>query len=182
MPGCLRLVARPTSVLIIAAALYCPKAYALSITDAGVVGAVDGRAGDNAGKDALWLAEGILDLEGWGTISGGRVWQNNTTEDYSGDLIGRGVLFERTRVVPAGYDYALAKYNGKNAGWVLFYVGGKETTLPRYSYSLWTNNPGKYEISNFTAFHSVPDGGSAAGLLAAALAGLGLLRRKLRMD
>ena len=179
MPGSLRFVVRPIGAAITAVALCSSNAYALTINDPGVVGAVDGKAGDNTGKDALWLAEGILDLDsGVTTPWGGRIWRTSS-KDYSGDLIEPGVLYERTLVVPSGFDYALAKYSGKNAGWVLFYVGGKATTLPTSSYDIWGSKPGKYEISNFTAFSSVPDGGSSAALLAATLAGLGLLRRKL---
>ena len=51
--------------------------------------------------------------------------------------------------------------------------------LPQYSYVFW-GDPTQYEISHFTVFNAVPDGGSMAMMLGMALIGLGGLRRLMK--
>jgi hypothetical protein len=84
--------------------------------------------------------------------------------------------------VPAGTLYALGKYDGINAGYVLFYIPAFGTTLPMSSLDFWSNTAGQgYALSHATTFgHTVPDGGSMAMLLGMALIGLGGLRRMLK--
>jgi hypothetical protein len=73
----------------------------------------------------------------------------------------------------------IAKYDGRNAGYVLFYIPTFGTSLPPDSYSVWVNPSDKgYGISGFTAFNTVPDGGATAALLGLGILGLGMLRRR----
>jgi hypothetical protein len=156
------------------------QAQALTINDPGVVGTVDGLAGDNTGNDALGFAQHLLDMAANTTESFGspaHTYKTSTT-DYNGTLIKIGLDDSGGYVVPSGYQYALAKYDGKNAGFVLFYLPTFGNTLPEFSYSIWGDNDEQYRITNFTFFNGVPDGGSAAMLLGSAILGLGLLRRQ----
>jgi hypothetical protein len=160
------------------------QAQALTINDPGVVGTVDGIPGDNSGTEALGFAQYLLNL-GANVVDhlgpDGHIYSTSST-DYNNTL----VLVDKIDVkdgspvplVPAGYKYALAKYDGQNAGFVLFYLPRFGNALPEFSYSIWGKNDQQYRITNFTYFNSVPDGGSAAVLLGSALLGLGLLRRQ----
>jgi hypothetical protein len=84
--------------------------------------------------------------------------------------------------VAAGYDYVVVKYDGQNAGYVVWYLGGEAATLPEFSNDIWANNQGAgYGISGYTAYKkgdSVPDGGATAALLGLGVAGLAVIRRK----
>jgi len=78
-----------------------------------------------------------------------------------------------------GFDYLFAKYDGPNYGSEVWYVGDLSgvITIPATG--------GKYGLSGWTLFTSdggnnVPDGGSTAALLGAALMGLAFLRAKLQ--
>lgn len=54
--------------------------------------------------------------------------------------------------VGSGWDYVIAKYDGKNAGYILFYLGGEAADLPQYPANFWTSNTEQYGISGWTAF------------------------------
>ena len=73
------------------------------------------------------IAQNILNLT---TVSptatiDGRSYVIGTDFDYSGSILGTGFKPEGAGTSAiAGYDYALAKYDGTNAGYILFYLGG----------------------------------------------------------
>jgi hypothetical protein len=171
------------------------SAFALAIIDVGVVGVADGVAGDNPGNDADDIAQAILDIVGASTtttcFSPGRECQTGTV-DYTDTII--TVLGGKTNVpddgsdpivIPSGYQYAIAKYDGQSAGWVLFdltlYDSGSYE-LPANSFSIWGKDEESYRMSSFTVFNpiSVPDGGSTAVLLGAALLALGAVGRRFK--
>ena len=170
------------------------SAFALTINDPGVVGAYGIDSGFNSsvaneilvGQHLLDMAAGTTDPNGC-SLSG-PCYQTSNTE-YSGTLTG-GIqspdlgLGDHAYQVPAGYNYVLAKYDGPNAGYVLFYTGGAATTLSQYSYSIWSNgvDQNDYLISHFTAFNAVPDGGSTATLLGGALMAFGVVARRFRRN
>jgi len=88
-------------------------------------------------------------------------------------------------VADSGWDYVLGKYDGQNAGYVLFYIPTYGTTLPaKAAFADW--NKGEegdgYGLSGWTVFNrtTVPDGGSMAMLLGMALMGLAGVRRMLK--
>jgi hypothetical protein len=116
------------------------------------------------------------------SISG--VIYKTSSVDYTGSLLpsaGTRVDTGNLLSVAAGYDYVVAKYDGKNAGYVVWYLGGEAATLPEYSNNIWQNGAGAgYQISGYTAYRrtSVPDGGATAALLGVGLISLAALRRK----
>jgi hypothetical protein len=60
--------------------------------------------------------------------------------------------------VNSGWEYAMAKYDGPNAGYVLFYLGGQDADLPNLPYSLWGNvNDTGLSLSHYTVFNAVPE-------------------------
>jgi hypothetical protein len=163
----------------------------ITLATPGIIGAADGLSGDNTDTDAPWIAQDILDLTmGDSFDSGGRTWRASTVAEYDGiidvtsadktDLPEQDQIPAGMRTVPAGYVYALGKYDGKNAGWILFHLPTYGNTLPEFSYSIWGTNDEQFQISNYTVFNSagVPDGGSTLALLGSILVGFGILRRR----
>jgi hypothetical protein len=162
----------------------------LTLATPGVVGAYDGGTGTPPPE--LTIAQAILDLTLIGQISpagcisnppGTQCYMNRTAGvDYSGSL-GTGI-----KVDPPGdgsvdlqYEYAIGKYDGHNAGYILFYLPAFGYELPMKSGTVWTSNNGEgHGLSHFTTFNAlvVPDGGSTAALLGSVLFAFGVLRRR----
>jgi hypothetical protein len=81
--------------------------------------------------------------------------------------------------------YIMAKYDGPNAGYILFYLphwnsnpANTDNVIPQYAGNIFDN---RYSLSNYVAFegpNNVPDGGTTLALLGGALFGLGALRRR----
>jgi hypothetical protein len=79
------------------------------------------------------------------------------------------------------YSYLFAKYDGKNAGSEVWYVGGLSGIVTIPAVGLAGQN---YGLSGWTLFgpgaNGVPDGGATVMLLGAALGSLGMARRFLK--
>ena len=81
--------------------------------------------------------------------------------------------------------FFLAKYAGPNAGYVLFntadWVAANGTTVPANGSTIWSVQGSG--LSHYTYFGStsVPDGGPSLLLLGAAVAGLGIVRRRMNV-
>jgi len=168
-------------------ALMSSSAYAAPLTLAtpGIVGIFDTTKTNASPSTELIYAQHLLDMVGLGAedsaFSAPNVYMTSTIFDYSGTLV-LGIKNETGGfVVPAGWDYVFAKYDGPNAGYIFYHLPtwGSQT-IPQYPYAFWGRG-GDYELSHFTTFNrsSVPDGGSAALLLGAALMGLAGFRRML---
>ncbi len=155
----------------------------------GVVGTLDGKLGNSNPSTELTIAQEILDLVGLGAFSPvigtSQYYRASTDFDYSATLSNPLQSLPNAFVVPSGFRYVLAKYDGENAGYVLFHLptfGSNE--LPQYPANFWTTQPDKWAISHFTTFNttfdiaSVPDGGSTVALLGSALFAVGYLRRR----
>lgn len=132
-----------------------------------IVGTVEGRAGDNPGDDASVFAQKLLNVEGQGqlwtdTTDGNRLYHTGAV-DYSGTIIGLGIKTDTSNpgesvYIPGGYTFAIGKYDGKNAGWVLFYLGGDDAYVPGLSHSFWGDLGSEdYKLSNFTVFNPAPE-------------------------
>jgi VPDSG-CTERM motif len=76
------------------------------------------------------------------------------------------------------YSYLFAKYDGKNAGAEVWYVGGISGIITIPGFGLAGQN---YGLSGWTLFGpgvpQVPDGGATVMLLGAAISALGMARR-----
>jgi hypothetical protein len=188
---------------IVILASFGTNASALAITDPNVVGMIKGGEQDAsvatetmAGNYLLAMSANTTDSNGPFVGGVGGPWNNPVTRscnistsdgcyatsatEYSGILSG-GTQSGGTSV-GAGWDYVMAKYNGPNGGWVLWYIGGNAVTLPATSDDMWENPSGEgFAISHYTTFNrttTVPDGGTTLALLGVALGGLGLIRRR----
>ena len=152
-----------------------------------VVGTHDGNLANASIPVEAAGAQAILDLA-LGQVSGPD--KANTVFDYSGTILGAtGVKDESGGgAIPAGWGYAMAKYDGPNAGYVLYALGGTATTIPVFPYNFWTTNQEQYALSHYTVFNpstppppppppGVPEGGTGMALLGAVMAGMGLVRK-----
>jgi len=182
--------------LIIAAVIalaFGSSAYASTITlsTAGVVGIIDFNGGtdNNNPTTRQAYANHLLGMTAGTTDpspvpvpdTNVTVYRTSTTE-YSGTVpLADTVL--GTNVIPSGWQYVLAKYDGPNGGYVLIslssWVG---TTIPATAGTpYWDGGVNQeYGLSGYTLYNFVPDGGSAVMLLGAALMGLAGFRRMLK--
>ena len=182
-------------------ALMATNGFAVSIDPdgLGVVGTIEtGTQNSNPTNEIQWSQYLLnLALADTATVDAntpldGKTedYDTNDVHDYSGLLtqVGGG-----TQVAPGSditnYEYVLGKYNGQNAGYVLFNVselGG--TTIPLLSDDIWTNNQGNgYGLSHITVFNEtdpnkppqnvIPEPATVL-LFGSGLAGLGLWRWK----
>jgi hypothetical protein len=111
--------------------------------------AAPGTAASNEANRLIW-ANAILALDA-NTTSG--IYRTGSTE-YDGVLsLDDGFLSGGGTSIEAGWEYVLAKYNGQNAGYVLFYLGGNAAIIPQESSNLWLNpSDNGYGLSGWTAF------------------------------
>ncbi|MSU62731.1 MAG: hypothetical protein EXS31_10100 [Pedosphaera sp.] len=174
------------SVIIACACFLGTSASALNFTSAEFLGIIETGEPASIANEVGYVNTLLAQASPSGptTISG-----HNYTRSSNPDL-GSGSVSDTDAVkdesggvsVPAGYEYLLAKYDGPNAGDVLWYLGGAAATIPANSFGLWVNRGGTgYGISHFTVFNPgdnhVPDGGMPLVMLGTALTGLGVVRR-----
>ena len=169
-------------------------ANALSINDTGVVGTIEAgtqNAGQASGNETEW-ANYLLGLgDSVTTTVDGNTPVDGTTEnyatsstDYNGTLTGAGTRINSATPDVSSYTWVLAKYDGQNAGYVLFYMPDYGTSVPEYPANLWTTTADQYQLSHVTAWGgggtTVPDAGATLALMGLALMGLEGVRRKVR--
>jgi hypothetical protein len=190
-----------TWMAAIAITLLTAPAYALSLGDPGVVGAANGSIIGNAfgspaqltavAQHLLDMAANAADPTGCALLPQGSPCYRTGSTDYNANL---ALLTTGAPVTGlngaapnvAGYQYVIAKYDGPNAGYVLFNVAawalghGGSTIIPGLSDPIWTNTAGNgYGISGYIGWGtaSAPDSGATLSLLGLALAGIGTFRR-----
>jgi hypothetical protein len=188
-------------VLVIAAVIglaFGSSAYASPITlsTTGVVGVLDlhvvtdpdnnGYNDGNTDAYRLVIANQLL------SMLKNQVWTDpvpdnqgdyrrfyTSSTEYSAVLSG-GTTVTGTNVLPGMYEYVLAKYDGPNGGYVLFYgPAWNSLTIPSSAgFAYWDGGVShEYGLSGWTGYNYIPDGGSVAMMLGAALMGLAGLRR-----
>ena len=184
MKKILKLVAVATFVCLMST-----SGLALTINDTGVVGIIENPFNQNAEVDNVteWANyllglvapdSGFADADGDGSDE---YYMTGPTE-YSGTLTDGLRIDGATPTDLDMYEYVLGKYDGQNAGWVLFNMaayGGD--SIPEFSDDLWTNRAGEgYQLSNVTVFGAapVPEPGTIVlmGLGLVGLAGMGRKR------
>jgi len=160
-----------------------------------LVGILNGQPEESNPTIELGYAQDILDLflgEKTGLPGFEGVYEANETFNYSGTITSTGPKVDNSGVIAAGWDWALAKYDGQQGGYVLFALNGQASTIPTSPYELWTDKPGQYGISHYTLFDGgggppppppppppVPEGGAGVMLFGLVLAGMGLARKVL---
>jgi hypothetical protein len=167
---------------------FTPQLNALTLNDPGVVGTATGASGAASPTERTFIAQTLLNMDANDSLLAfgdpARDYFTSMT-NYDGTIT-TSQEFIGTTIVPAGWEYALAKYDGTQAGYVLFNLAAfGSMTLPEYSFSIWGSNPEQFQISNFLAFNTnggdipgVPDGGSTLALMGVAFAVLGLVRSR----
>jgi hypothetical protein len=165
------------------------NAYALSISDPNVVGTVVDAVpfGD---ADRILYANTLLGLADGATdqLIGTETYTKNT-DGGSGSVSSSGSLAGTGLATISGYEYVLVKYDGPNAGAILFYLGGASFNLPSTGAGIFNSGAcgANCGISGWTAYNAVPynavpDGGSTVTLLGTALVAFGMLRRRFSKD
>jgi hypothetical protein len=148
----------------------------ITLSTEGVVGIKTAFQGDGGEDDTarLGYAQTILGLLQGGTAGavldpsenghGHSIeYEANPAFNYAGTILGADPIQESFNysgdqiVIPAGYAYVLIKYNGQNAGYVLYATGGEAALLPKFPQSIWVgkNDPEKeqYGISGWTGYY-----------------------------
>ena len=173
---------------------FTPNAKAitnLTFSDTHVVGTVTPGGGSESSEASYINFMITLGLNGSGDFSGqhitrsGNVFANLPTASSVGSVKNDNPTNVNGQAhIDLGavgtYSYLFAKYDGQNDRSVVWYVGdlGGEITIPFIG-------PDGHELSHYTLFlaggQGVPDGGTTAMLLGAALGVLGMVRRKLNI-
>lgn len=172
----MKLPFRKTTGLLALSLLLITKLSALSLSDSNVVGIVNGQPGNSNVSTERGYAQHLLDM-GAGLMDG---YYHTGINEFDGAPTNVLVGGLQTDTSVSGYDWGLAKYDGDNGGYVLFWLGGAlaSTIVPQYPADIWTTNPTQYAISHLTVFNpsttNVPDSGATVILMALGLLALGL--------
>lgn len=134
----------------------------ITVSSANIVGAADILQTDTAQGEittVLPIAQQLLDLvAGYDGLIGGRRYRTSSV-DYNGTLVLSTAAKDGSGNVnvPAGWEFVAGKYDGQNAGYILFYLGYQDAVLPSTSYAIWGNNSGQFGLSGWYAFNPIPE-------------------------
>ena len=169
--------------------------WAILIDDAGVVGTIWTNNQNSSTSNEIDWANYLLGMvasdtdtaDGNNPLDGFTEDYATSSTDYNGTIID---AFQDTSTSLTGwtsYEFVLGKYDGKDAGYILFnvadYLVASGSSLPGFSDPIWTNVAGNgYALSHWTGFNgtTVPEPGIVA-LLAIGLLGMVVTRRKMKV-
>ena len=186
-----KMIKRLLQVGIILAGFASMPSWALTINDAGVVGTVWTGTQNNSVENQTDWVQYLLNMDAAQTATAdGNNPLDTFTEDYTTSNTNYdGTItdaFRQDGGVLTGwtsYEFVLGKYDGQNAGIVLFnvadYMAASGTSLPEFSSDIWGTGD-QYQLSHWTGFNAgtnVPEPG-IIGLLAMGLLGMVAVRRR----
>jgi hypothetical protein len=200
----LRILAFATAVAIMGLIPSVAQANTITINSTGIVGIIEGTIQGTDPANEELLAERLLAMGTNQTLQFASPALNcgsnqGPTCDYrtgNNDYLTADLTFinkdesQSPNVLPSlqGNVYILGKYDGQNAGYILFYLpdwnsdpSNTDNVLPVLPATIWGNGQDTgLALSHYSAFsfRNVPDGGATLALLGGALLGLGALRRK----
>ena len=155
----------------------------IDYTTSGLVGTADAGTGAvNPNEEAVW-AQYLLDMTfNTSSTSSGVDYVTSITTEYSGTIDALDYTKDESQSgwIESGWEWVMAKYDGQNAGYVMYYLGGEAMTIPEYSDSIWMNNQDNgYQLSHWTTFNStsVPEP-TIIALFAVGLFSIGFARRR----
>jgi hypothetical protein len=185
-----------TIIAIFSTCLMSSSAFALAISSPinyltpNLVGtAAPGTAASKIANELIWANQILALFAGTTTTiletTGSVDYRTHDTDEYSGVLtsIGAYQAGSGSTSIAAGAQYVLGKYAGKNAGYVLYFLGGAASTIPLLSNDIWVNRQNQgYQLSHYTAFGRTPPPTSLSepgtlGLLGVGLFGWVVMRR-----
>lgn len=140
----------------------------LTLSSPNLVGIADGVTANGNGSPTFKMAVGqaLLNLGANANVTttvGGAVdtLLKTSSTDYNGTINTANYISGTTSTyIAAGYEYVVAKYDGQNAGYIMFYLGGQDANLPQFPSNFWTTS-NQYGISGWAAFSTTTfNGGS----------------------
>lgn len=180
---------------------FSSNAAALTINDPGVAGILEGQVSTNPTNEAtisnFILAMGANSVVAAPPVNGdvvncsadqGTCEYKTGSNNYNGTVSGGTQQVSNPTILTAAAlasQYILAKFDGPNAGYVLFntadWLAAGNTTLPANGSTIWSANGSG--LSHYTYFgtRTVPDGGASLLLLGAGLGVVGMLRRRMNI-
>ncbi|HKX63397.1 MAG TPA: VPDSG-CTERM sorting domain-containing protein [Verrucomicrobiae bacterium] len=99
------------------------------------------------------------------------------------DFVSKDESTDTTGIDVSGATYVLAKYDGPSGGVIVWYVA--DLTTVDFQAKAFGKDGTQYGLSHISFFTAgspgVPDGGTTLALLGVAVAGMGMLRRRLNI-
>lgn len=118
-------------------------------------------------------------------IAGTTFVAGDITKYNGGDLLPDASILEELGgadgyfLVPSGWNYLVAQYDGKNGGSVVIQLDGNSAKVPWDSSLIWGTGD-KHALSHYSVAGSsnVPDGGTTAAMLGLSLLGMRFFFRR----
>jgi hypothetical protein len=177
-----------SAIVLLVVSMVSSQAFAILIDDAGVVGTIDhcdvsGCENSNTTTEtamANYLLGLAVNSSDTVDVNSNGIFETYQTgsNDYSGTLAGAFQDDSGALTGWTGYEYVLGKYDGQNAGFILYnvedFLAAFGDSLPEFSDPIWVNGQEQgYQLSHWTGFNATTTSVPAPG--AAFLLGLGLI-------
>jgi hypothetical protein len=130
----------------------------ITLNSPGVVGQATGITGGGPGTESTMttIAQTLLNMAAGSTqslnIGSGSTLKTSSTE-YAGTIT--SAFGGGTVNIPLGYQFVIGKYDGPQGGYILFYLGGQDATIPNLPWSIFGNqNDQGFALSGWYAFNA----------------------------